>query len=300
MRVSVRDDGEAIRRRGAFTLIELMVAMIIIAILIALLLPAVNSVIRRTRVARVVTEIKDLEAALANFKAKYGVYPPSRITLYPPGSNWSTRSKALIRRIWPQFDFTTSGGAVWLTAPVTLNGAQCLVFFLGGVTQDGAVTGFSKNPARPFALGGTREGPFFEFDTRRLTSSAPGNSRFPVYLDPLPSQTRPYLYASSYDGNGYQSADLANLMAGVYYEPGEDKNGNNQLDAGEDANSNGRLDFGPAFKPRSFQIISPGFDHQYGIGGSLDVTDAEAFLQQAGRTTELDNITNFTDGLLGQ
>ena len=68
-------------KRAAFTLIELMVAISIIALLIGLLLPAFNGARRNARIAEVTTEIKSLENALAAFKAKYGTYPPSRIML---------------------------------------------------------------------------------------------------------------------------------------------------------------------------------------------------------------------------
>src|SRR5688572_15597144 len=52
-------------KRAAFTLIELMVAISIIALLIGLLLPAFNGARRNARIAEVTTEIKSLENALA-------------------------------------------------------------------------------------------------------------------------------------------------------------------------------------------------------------------------------------------
>src|SRR5262249_1485200 len=43
-------------------------------------------------------------------------------------------------------------GIDWLPGqpgPVTLEGHQCLVFFLGGIPVNGVCTGFSSNPANP-------------------------------------------------------------------------------------------------------------------------------------------------------
>lgn len=276
-----RDD----RLAAGFTLVELLTVMIIIAILAALLLPAVNSVVRRARIARVVTEIKDLEAALANFKAKYGAYPPSYIKLYPPGQTWDPRSKAFIRRFWPQFDFTTCGGLSGIQSVVELDGAECLVFFLGGIPRDGGLEGFSKNPSRPFALGGSRDGPYYEFDTTRLEDF--DNDGFPALKDSLPGQSSPYVYFSSYEGQGYRrvvvsgqwrNADNLRWMRYVYYQT---------FDRNDPRKSR-------PYNPRGFQIISPGADGKHGTGGLYDPNDPSSLGQE-----DKDNITNFSDGPLG-
>lgn len=227
------------RPRDGFTLLELMVVVVIIAILIGLLLPAVNSVRRAARDAEVRSDIASLEDAIGKFKVTFGVEPPSQISLYPTAAAWeasatSRRHKGTIKQLWPQFDFTNCGGlcpggafpAPWsammpVPPQLDLSGSECLVFFLGGLVSStsGALTGFSKDPTQPFGGGTNREGPFYEFKGALIVqtppSTTPGNSNwsvrltdldadwFPEYKDPLPQQTSPYLYFNGV--NGYRT-----------------------------------------------------------------------------------------------
>jgi type II secretory pathway pseudopilin PulG len=67
-------------------MIELLMVIVIISILLALLLPAVNSAMRTARNAAVSSEIAQLAQAMESFKSKYGDYPPSRVILEESGS----------------------------------------------------------------------------------------------------------------------------------------------------------------------------------------------------------------------
>ena len=309
-------------RRGGFTLIELMIVIVIIAILIGLLLPAVQGAIRKARVAGVKNEIGQLESAIAKFKADRGIEPPSSIFVYETGGGWDASSMALIRQMWPQFNFAGNydfnGDGKIATVPHALSGSECLVFFLGGIPRPpGAsstlfsTTGFSKDPTSPFVVqipGTSREAPLFEFLPNRLKDF--DGDGFPSYLDSLPSQKNPYLYYSSYDGQGYNIAEFIgnssthpNVTYGLYspYQQG--------ANAGTD----------PFWKPNSFQIISPGYNglqvlgSGYGYGGAylpsgtdplpvgssppaLGGLSMSAFT--ALRSQESDNITNFAQGEL--
>ncbi|WZO97196.1 type II secretion system protein [Isosphaeraceae bacterium EP7] len=73
------------RRRAGFTLIELMVVILILGVLIALLLPAINGAVKTARDATVTAEINQIATALADFKSKYNKYPPSRLILREDG-----------------------------------------------------------------------------------------------------------------------------------------------------------------------------------------------------------------------
>lgn len=73
-------------RRRAFTLVELLVVIVIIAILASLLLPAITGAMRTAKNSAVTADINTLSQALAAFKEKYGDYPPSRIMLAEHGT----------------------------------------------------------------------------------------------------------------------------------------------------------------------------------------------------------------------
>ena len=72
-----------IANRTAFTLIELLVVISIMALLAAFTLPVLTAVKRQQYLKVAGAELKGIEMALDNFKAKYGVYPPSNPYLTP-------------------------------------------------------------------------------------------------------------------------------------------------------------------------------------------------------------------------
>ena len=304
-------------RRTGFTLIELLIVIAIIGILIGFLVPAVGGAMKRARVTSVRAEISQLETAIGRFRSVYNMDPPSSIALWenPANNNgWTSASpsvaaissRAVIRQLWPQFNFAAArdlnGNGNTTDAPITLSGGECLVFFLGGINTTnivgniGACTGFSKNPADPFARLGAREASLFEFLPARFTDAGTPNG-FPEYRDPLPSQTYPYQYFSSYDGQGYDPTEFG---PGTLVEP---------YRQGTTATS-------PYWKPNSYQIVSPGYDRAYGFGGAYVATGTDRVPSgttvasqypnlfsssaptAAQRAPETDNITNFSAGEL--
>ena len=92
------------RRRG-FTLVELLVVITIIAILIALLLPAVQMVREAARRANCQANLKNIGLALLNYESANRHFPPSCLYSRTGGTNAvMCESWSFLAMILPQMD----------------------------------------------------------------------------------------------------------------------------------------------------------------------------------------------------
>lgn len=85
--------------RPGFTLVELLVAITVIAILVGMLSAAVIPAFRRAREGAAQMEMKQIELSLENFKNQYGFYPPSFEGIHNSGTTIDERAAVLLRYV---------------------------------------------------------------------------------------------------------------------------------------------------------------------------------------------------------
>jgi len=180
-------------QRSAFTLVELMMVITIIALLAALLLPAIAKVRNYVQRGAASSEINQLAAACTKFHSDWGFYPPSTFTI---PTNINQPGFAMLKLKYPRWNPATDATGTIIEpsilpgAGTVLNGNQSLVYFLGG--PDG--TGWANDgPTAPSPTANNPMGAYFNFESSRLV---PGNTvGFPntrsAYIDQFGS---PYAY----------------------------------------------------------------------------------------------------------
>jgi prepilin-type N-terminal cleavage/methylation domain-containing protein len=291
----------AIRRsdvRG-FTLVEMLVVLGIIAILVALLMPAVMMAVNRARITRMGTEISQLEQALIAYKNDKGDFPPN---LRGPADVVIRH----IRRCYPKIAPTEFAAVIDMsTTPpsvvpaMQLDEGESLVFWLAGTRN---------NPRFPFGLTGGTDSEmkrYYEFDERRLkdddanaTFIAAGYPSIPSYQVPYAKDTY-YLYI---DARTYaamtSTAALLDPSTGAYAEI--DASVTTTITADQVARPYGSsTTTGAAMNPTTFQILCAGQDGDWGnvaLDGTVSTT-IKLFPSGGGYTNgDRDNITNFSEG----
>lgn len=223
--------------RSGFTLVELLVVIVIIAMLAALITPAVMQSLTKARNSAVKAEIDMLHMALMNYQSEYGVLPPC----LEPTDFWSTGrytsggpAAKHIRRLFPRCTDPAAqlNDTNGVATEMQLTQANAIVAWLAGYTTD---------PRSPLVPGGSRV-KLFDFDVSRIDSST--GSYYP-----RGKRGSPYIY---FDSSGYRlnPVTTGSFTSGAnIYQP--------------------EVRGGTFFNPTTFQILCAGRDEVWGTDDDL-------------------------------
>jgi prepilin-type N-terminal cleavage/methylation domain-containing protein len=229
-------------RRG-FTLVELLIVIVIIALLMGMLTLGIGAAIRRTQQAAVIMEIEQMSNGMQAYKDAHGSFPPSFAAYDNPTNAYRALITRHLANAFPQYirdadedgdhdydDFrqdVLDGTSDYDTANFpdgldvnTLDQAEALVFWLGGFpsrTTESRLVGFSLNQRNPFendTVQPQRTTRHFAFETDRLRDlDEDGWLEYVPNLEPPTGEMSPYVYFDSATYTAWTAPGATILLA---------------------------------------------------------------------------------------
>ena len=245
------------RRSGGFTVVEILVAITVLAILAAMLTPVVGSALRRANEFAIESEMTQLDLAIEHFALDNGFYPPS-FSRFSGGSDLMP----YLNRIAPNHGYSVTNLNQWWTSvgsQIQNTPGSDLVFWLSGI---------AKNKQYPLGLAGSwiaghgaandgvERNAYFDFSTDRLningTAASFTQARGPEAV---------YQYI---DSGSYGSSDLTVKLPDFH---------------AYHVIANNRREF---LNPNTFQLVANGLDGK--PGGPFDNSgNGQNFSNQSGK-----------------
>jgi len=185
-------------RSAAFTLVELMIVVSIIAILAALIFPAFGHIKQRAAMTKARTELKQLESAIGSYKTRYGFFPPDTRT-------------ASTNQLYYELVGTSFGGVYYTNLDKSFQTKDALInseLGVQGLMNCSRSGGDDVAPAVSF-LKGLKPGQYHEYGgVRYLTCSVSLNNQVKFLPCGPDENPNPWRYNSSNPTNNVGQYDL--------------------------------------------------------------------------------------------
>jgi len=148
--ISKHFENKTASRRHAFTLVELLVVISIIGVLAAFTIVGTKAVSKVRKISTAKGELAQLETALENYKAKYGVYPP--------GNGAGTLQAGLTNQLYYELSgvsINSAGNYQTLDSSTTIKQTDFQIAFggVGGILNSTKGSGEDAASAKNFLPG---------------------------------------------------------------------------------------------------------------------------------------------------
>jgi prepilin-type N-terminal cleavage/methylation domain-containing protein len=302
------------QRKAGFTLVEMLVVISIIAILAALLLPAVTAAITSARNTAIALELNQLNSAIEAYRLEKGDYPPNFRDI--------NAVRRHIAKCYPRADSTYVTNFI---IRATTQGSNPDLFIDEGESMVFWLSMTDKNPQYPFLLYYNPQRAtlapdpkrYYDFDQTRLTPSNPARQEPPnlppnspqvITMDVPSFQARycketNYIYIDSRSYALFTAEFSAAPPAAPVFAYADDPTAGvrpywtsttNATNPGATLNR----DKYQAAKPTAFQVICAGQDGDFGLLPT-DIAKAGPKVFPDGlyyNPADKDNITSFSNG----